>query len=127
GSYTTEYWSEHGMGRTHLLGLVIARLHEQHWSKSIDTGWENWDVEVLCRPWTMFRLTTAQEEHGGSRRLIRVRQQVRPSGYTQALWVFSGVVGLLGVIFSVWSCIAVAGGLVGVGLVVFWRGSVPVR
>ena len=28
GSYATEYWSEHGMERTHLLGLVIARLHE---------------------------------------------------------------------------------------------------
>src|SRR5712691_3174784 len=127
GSYATEYWSEHGMGRTHLLGLVIARLHEQRWSKSIDTGWENWDVEVLCRPWTMFRLTTAQEEHGGNRRLIRVRQQVRPSGYTQALWMFSGVVGVLGVIFSAWPYIAVAVGLLAVGLLVYWRGSFHAR
>ena len=127
GSHAKEYWSDQGIERTELLGLVIAHLHEERWTNSIDTGWENWDVEVLCRPWTILRITTAQEEHGGNRRLIRVRQQVRASGYTQTLWAFSGIVAILGGIFSAWPYIAAALGLCVVGLVVYWRGSMHAR
>ena len=122
GKFSREYWSEEGLERTDLLGVIVARLHEERWSKSIDTGWETWDVEVLCRPWTIFRITTAQEEHGGNRRLIRVRQQVRPSGYTLTLWGFGGVVAILGAIFLAWIYIAAAAVVLSAGLVVYWRG-----
>lgn len=127
GSRATEFWSEQGIERTHLLGVIIARLHEERWCNSIDTGWENWDLEVLCRPWTIIRITTAQEEHGGNRRLIRIRQQVRPSGYTRTLWAFSGVAAILGAVFSAWPYIAAAAALLTLGLVLYWRGSFHAR
>ncbi|MEJ7590787.1 MAG: glycosyltransferase [Planctomycetaceae bacterium] len=122
GSHAKEYWSDQGIERTELLGLVIARLHEERWTNSIDTGWENWDVEVLCRPWTILRITTAQEEHGGNRRLIRVRQQVRASGYTLSLWAFCVIVAILGSIFSAWPYIAAAGDYAWSG----WRSTAAV-
>lgn len=127
GNAAKEYWSDQGIERTDLLSLVIARLHEERWSMSIDTGWEHWDVEVLCRPGTILRITTAQEEHGGNRRLIRVRQQLLPSGYTQTLWGLGGIAATLGSLFSAWPYIAAAAGLFSVGLTVYWRGSFHAR
>ena len=90
GRRTAGYWSEHGRNRTELLGLLIAYLNEQGWGKTIDSGWENWDVEVYCHPWTVVQIATAQEDHGGGRRSIRVRYRLRPSGYTK----FMGVLAL---------------------------------
>ena len=90
-----DYWSEAGIERTELLGLLVAYLHEKQWSKTIDTGWKSWDVEVFCHPWIVVRIATAEEEHGSGRRLIRIGYSLRPSGYTQLLWAFTGIAALL--------------------------------
>lgn len=126
-SLVTEYWSERGMDRTDLLGLVIARLHEDGWSKCIDTGWESWDLEVLCRPWTVLRITTAQEEHGQNKRLIRVRQQVLPSGFTQAVWMISALMAIVGGLFLAWPYLSAAMAMFAAGAAFYWRGFCHAR
>jgi O-antigen biosynthesis protein len=85
GTNRVAYWSENGIERTELVGLVIAYLHEYGWGKAIDSGWSDWDVEVYCHPWTILRVSTAEEEHGAGKRLIRVRFQMRAAEYTVAL------------------------------------------
>ncbi len=83
GLTSAAYWSEDGCERTELLGLVIAYLTEHRWGKrSIPAGpTGTWRFIVI--PWTVVQVCTAQEEHGGQRRLIRVRFQLRFSNYTR--------------------------------------------
>lgn len=121
-----DYWSEDGTERTHLLGLVIARLGEHRVGRTIDTGWKSWDLEVFCHPCTVVRMTTAQEEHGSNRRLIRVRYRLRPSGYTKVVWGIGGVIAALALAFWSWPYAVAAGTLLASGSLAYVHGSVRV-
>ena len=70
---TANYWSEQGHDRTDLIRALVSVLDERQCIKMVDTGWSHWDLEIPYAPMTNVRLCTAQEEHGGGRRLIRVR------------------------------------------------------
>jgi hypothetical protein len=119
--HSAPYWSERGQERTELLAHVIGLLDEHRWSKNLDTGWENWDLEVSCHPWSVVRIATAQENHGEGKRLIRVRYRVRPSGYVQALWVFGALVAVDGIGFQSWT-LAAGAALLLAGTAAFYRG-----
>jgi hypothetical protein len=123
GPLIDDYWSEGGIERTDLLGLIIARLGEFRWSKTLDTGWQSWDVEVYCHPWTVARIATVQEEHGGGNRLIRVRYRVRPSGYTSTVWVFGCVIAAVGFLFGAPHYLIAAGSLLIAGSGAYLRGT----
>jgi GT2 family glycosyltransferase len=109
GTRTNMYWSEDGTERTALLASIIAYLNEHGWGKTIDSGWQDWDIEVYCHPWTVLQLCTSEEDHGGSRRLIRVRYRMRWRGITKtigiAAFALAGIAGFL----QAWSLVAVAG------------------
>jgi hypothetical protein len=83
GRRTDAYWGEKGYDRTELLGLFVAFLIEHRWGTSVDSGWSDWDVEVHYHPWTLMQVFTVQENHGGDKRLIRVRYRVRPTALTK--------------------------------------------
>ena len=87
GARTRSYWGENGVDRTELVGLFAAHLLERRWGTTIDSGWSNWDLEAHGHPWTLVRLCTAQEEHGGGKRLIRVRWRLRFTSFARALAV----------------------------------------
>ena len=40
----------------------------------------DWDLEIHCDRWTVVRVCTVQEEHGGGKRCVRVRYRLRASG-----------------------------------------------
>jgi GT2 family glycosyltransferase len=80
GRWAVGYWSEQWRDRTELLARVMGYLTEHRWGRAIDSGWSDWDLELSGDRWTSVRVCTAQEEHGGGRRLIRVRFQLRPRG-----------------------------------------------
>jgi hypothetical protein len=69
------------------------------------------------------RIATAQEEHGGNKRLIRVRYLVRPSGYTKTVWGLGGVVGGMALLFLSWPYAAVAASLLLAGCLAYVQGS----
>jgi GT2 family glycosyltransferase len=71
------YWSEGACERTELLGLFIGYLVEHRWGTTIDSGWSTWDLEVHYHPWTMLQVFTTEENHGGNKRLIRIRYRMR--------------------------------------------------
>jgi GT2 family glycosyltransferase len=113
GVYQVAYWSEDGRERTELLSRVIAYLNEHCWGKTIDSGWEDWDLEIYCHPWTIVQMCTADEEHGGGKRLIRVRFRLRPSGYLKLL----AAAAVIAFVLQVWSATLALGalGLAGIG------------
>jgi GT2 family glycosyltransferase len=124
GRYKAAYWGETGIGRTELLGRLIDYLAVHRWVKTIDSGWTDWDVELHLHPWSVLRVCTAQEEHGGGRRLVRIRYSLRPSGATYALLAAASVG--LGVALAVRpELVLVAAALVApAGLAAWWRGMV---
>jgi GT2 family glycosyltransferase len=123
GRCAAAYWSEEGHERTELLGLVIAYLNERGWGKTIDSGWSDWDVEIHCHPWTIVRVSTAQEDHGGGKRLLRVRYRLRPSGTTKAAAALAVLTTLAVLHWQPWLAAAAGGVLLAGCLAAWWRGT----
>jgi GT2 family glycosyltransferase len=117
------YWSEQGVARTDLLDLAVAYLDEYRWSKVIDSGWSDWDLEVYCDRWTIIRVCSAQEEHGGGRRLIRVRFRMLPGQYVKLAAAAAGVTAVVGAGFGVWPAAAVAAALLPAYAALWRRGT----
>jgi uncharacterized membrane protein len=123
GTRTAAYWSENGLGRQDLLDRLVAELNEQRWSKTIDTGWERWDLEVFCHPCAVARIATVQEEHGEGKRLIRIGFQAHASGYVNAACLLGVVLTVLGIL-TINAPAAVVGVLILLlGTIGFWRGT----
>jgi GT2 family glycosyltransferase len=123
GALRVAYWSEEGFTRTELLALVLAYLNEHGWGKAIDSGWEDWDLEVYCHPWTVVRVLTAQEEHGGGRRLIRLGFQLRPSGRFLMTGGLAGLCGVFAALLHSLPFAAAAGLLLAVLAAAWWGGA----
>jgi GT2 family glycosyltransferase len=90
------YWGENRPERTELLNRVVARLAAHGCGKTIDTGWTNADLEVFHDPWKIVKICTAQEEHGGGKRLIRVRYRHRLGGLTKAMALLGMIAAFVG-------------------------------
>ncbi len=71
------FWSEEGHGRERLLAEVVRMLEDEGWSYSMDTGWNDWDVQVYGSFWWIVRLRTVTEYHGGPKCLTRARLTTR--------------------------------------------------
>lgn len=123
GCHSLAYWTENSVERTDLLALVIAHLNEQGWGKTLDSGWSDWDLEIYCHPWTVVRISTSQENHGGGQRVIRVRYRLRPTGYLKVLFVAALLEGVGAAIFQLWPMTAATVALLGCCACVWWRGT----
>ncbi len=123
GVYTVVYWTDDGGDRTDLLRRAAAYLTEQGWGKTLDSGWSDWDLEIYCHPWTVVQVCTAQENHGGTRRLIRVRYRLRPSGYTKIIGWSSFLVALMGIGLPGWLTTGGVVLLVAFYFGLWWRGT----
>jgi hypothetical protein len=122
--HTETFWTEKGVDRMRLLDKIVACVDEHGWSKVVDTGWESWDLELFCDTWSVVRVATVDENHGGQKRLIRVRYGVRPSGYLQALAAALIVIAAEGLLFRSWPLAAGAALLLLFALGVLIRGSI---
>jgi hypothetical protein len=123
GRRTMDYWTEEGYDRTELLGLVIGYLNEHGWGKTVDSGWQDWDLEIYCHPWTVVQVCTVQEEHGGGKRLIRIRYRLRGTGFTKTLVAAAFVLAGLAVFWQDWFSAAGAGLFLAAWVGVWWRGT----
>jgi len=71
------FWSEQGRDRHHLLGAMFQLLEEEGWRYSIDSGWNEWDIQIYGNFWWSIALQTVTEYHGGAKCLTRVRLRNR--------------------------------------------------
>lgn len=76
------YWTENGEGRERLLPVLVARLEEEGWNYSIDTGWKNWDLQIFGSFWWGIKLHSVTEYHGGPKCLTRIRLETAVVGTT---------------------------------------------
>jgi GT2 family glycosyltransferase len=75
-----EFWNEQGHGREKLLAETTFLLENEGWSYSLDTGWNDWDVQVYGSFWWIVRLRTVTEYHGGPKCLTRAELKLRAGG-----------------------------------------------
>jgi hypothetical protein len=114
------YWSETGQDRIQLLKKSIDYMNTYHMRKVIDSGWFDWDIGVYCQAGIVLKVVTVQEDHGGGRRLVRVRYRL---SITPGL-VGSTIAGLL-ILIAVglpWAVIP-ALGMIGLGGRLWWKAS----
>ncbi len=77
-----EFWNEEGHGRERLLAETTRLLEDEGWSYSLDTGWNDWDVQIYGSFWWIVRLRTVTEYHGGPKCLTRATLRLRMGGAT---------------------------------------------
>ena len=71
------FWSDEGRDRHHLLGAIFQLLEEEGWRYSVDTGWNEWDIQIYGNFWWSIVLQTVTEDHSGAKRLTRARLRNR--------------------------------------------------
>jgi GT2 family glycosyltransferase len=123
GTLAVAYWSEDGRERTQLLEKVLAYLDEHRWGTVIDTGWSSWDAQIYCHPGTVVEVCTAQEDHGGGKRLIRTRYRLRAGGYVKALAWTAVVAVPCAVALQAWGVAAAAAMLLALCAALWWHGA----
>jgi hypothetical protein len=67
------YWSDRGDEKEALLGGLMRVLAPLKYFVVMDTGWSDWDIKVSRGLWSRALVLCCVENHGGSKRLLRVR------------------------------------------------------
>jgi O-antigen biosynthesis protein len=78
-AFHLSYWSETGAEKEILLGGLTDFLVRQKYLVVPDTGWSKWDLKIARGLCGRSLVTVCSENHGGSKRLLRVRCAVRLS------------------------------------------------
>jgi type IV secretory pathway TrbD component len=84
-AYTLSFWSDAGAEKEALLSGLVDFLLPQKYFVRIDTGWSRWDLDVARGLWSRARIVVCAENHGGMKRLLRVRCAMRLSSLARFL------------------------------------------
>ena len=79
GAFYLSYWNEKGQEKESLLHSIMEFLLPRKYLIAMDQGWSQWDLENCQGPWARAQIKTATENHGGSKRVMRVRCALRMS------------------------------------------------
>jgi GT2 family glycosyltransferase len=78
-AFYLSYWNEKGEEKESLLHGMMDFLLPRRYLIAMDQGWSQWDLEICQGPWAKAQIKTATENHGGAKRLLRVRCALRMS------------------------------------------------
>lgn len=67
------FWSDAGVDREALLAALVPLLQKRKFFVIIDAGWNPWDLLIAQGLWAKIKLISATEDHGGNKRLTRIR------------------------------------------------------
>jgi O-antigen biosynthesis protein len=94
-AFCLSYWNESGQEKESLLHAVMDFLLPRKYLIAMDQGWSGWDLEICQGPWAKAQVKTATENHGGSKRVLRVRCALRMSRISVAfLWTYATVAAM---------------------------------
>ncbi len=65
------YWNDEGVERFTFLDRILGLLDRDRWPVRVDSGWDEFDLEIHGDRFTKVSLRTVAEDHGGNKRLIR--------------------------------------------------------
>ena len=78
-AFYLSYWSEKGDEKEALLGGLMRFLTPQKYFVVTDQGWNDWDLKISRGLWSRALVLVCTENHGGEKRLLRVRCAMRLS------------------------------------------------
>lgn len=76
---SVSYWTEAGVEKESILGRVREAMAARRYLVVADQGWSPWDLDIHGGLLTVARIRICAENHGGDRRVLRVRCALRPS------------------------------------------------
>jgi GT2 family glycosyltransferase len=71
------YWSKKGVDRYQFLDRLLKHLDNEGWQPKPDTGWTQYDFDIVGSTWTRLRLATVSEELGEQKMFFRCRLRAR--------------------------------------------------
>jgi GT2 family glycosyltransferase len=80
-AFYLSYWSEKSDEKESLLGGLMRFLTPQKYFVVADQGWNDWDLKIARGVWTRALVLVCTENHGGEKRLLRVRCAMRLSRF----------------------------------------------
>src|SRR6202047_1112626 len=80
-AFHLSYWSEAGTEKEALIGGLMVFLVTQKYFVVPDTGWSNWDLKISRGLCSRALVLVCTENHGGAKRLLRVRCATRFSRF----------------------------------------------
>lgn len=93
--HTVHYWNETGGERLEFLRSLLDRLDRARWQARTDSGWDEHDVTIYGDRFTRADVTTAAENHGGEKRLLRCRLAARWTLLAKiSFWLVAGLIGV---------------------------------
>jgi GT2 family glycosyltransferase len=90
-AFYLSYWSEKGDEKEALLGELVHFLTPQKYFIQIDQGWNDWDLKIARGLWSRAYVLACTENHGGEKRLLRVRCAIRLSRFSAFMLRFYAV------------------------------------
>src|SRR6185503_12742456 len=84
-AFVLRYWDETAAEKEVLLGGLMDFLLPQKYFVVADTGWSKWDLKISRGLWSRALVTVVSENHGGLKRLLRVRCAMRLSSLARVL------------------------------------------
>jgi O-antigen biosynthesis protein len=78
-AFYLSYWSERGDEKELLLGALMRFLTPHKYFIVADQGWNDWDLKISRGLWSRAFVLVCAENHGGMKRLLRVRCAMRLS------------------------------------------------
>jgi GT2 family glycosyltransferase len=80
-AFYLSYWSEAGDEKEALLSGLMRFLAPQKYFVMADQGWDDWDLKIARGLWSRALVLVCTENHGGGKRLLRVRCAMRLSRF----------------------------------------------
>jgi hypothetical protein len=84
-AFILSYWNEASAEKETLLDGLMGALLPQKYFVVADTGWSKWDLKIARGLWSRALLTVCSENHGGGKRLLKVRCALRSSSLARVL------------------------------------------
>jgi GT2 family glycosyltransferase len=95
---TLSYWTEEGIEKDAILQPLLLQLRESGYPTLTDSGWKPWDLAIDSHLWSRIPIEVVVENHGGRKRLARLRVSWKLAPISKAiLWTCGGFL-ILGVL-----------------------------
>jgi hypothetical protein len=113
-AFSAAFWTENGLEKEAILHGLVAALARRKYFVLVDQGWSEWDLEAHGGVWSRGRIQVCTENHGGERRVLRVRCALRTSRLARGVLVSAAVMAGAGLTLGL-PMVAAAGVAAGVG------------
>jgi glycosyltransferase involved in cell wall biosynthesis len=95
-AFSAAFWTEDALEKETILHGMMEVLAARKYFVLVDQGWSEWDLEVHGGVWSRSRIKVCTENHGGERRVLRVKCALRTSRLARGVLVAAAAVAGVG-------------------------------